>query len=285
MMTIWMCATCGVENADALQPPAGCPICADDRQYLPATGQLWTTMPDVRQGRKATVDIVEPNLYGITVTPRVGIGHRPLLVQTPAGNLLWDAPGFFDDALLEAIQALGGLGAIASSHPHLTGAAVSIGQRLGGPPIYWNEDDRRWIQRPDAAIEFWRGTKEILPGLTLIQCGGHFAGSAVLHWAAGAQGRGAILTGDTIRPGADRATVSFMRSYPNLIPLSARSVRKIVDAVAPWPFDRIHGGFAGELIASNAAEAVRFSAARYIAWLNDEIHDPDERISFPSQPT
>jgi len=37
-----------------------------------------------------------------------------------------------------------------------------------------------------------------VPGLTLARIGGHFDGAAVLHWPAGAQGHGALLTGDTI---------------------------------------------------------------------------------------
>src|SRR6202035_4547748 len=59
-----------------------------------------------------------------------------------------------------------------------------------------------------------------LPGVTLVQCGGHFPGSAVVHWASGAEGRGVLLSGDTIfvTPGEDR--VSFVWSAPNRLPLS-----------------------------------------------------------------
>ena len=39
-MTI-SCRTCAVEYAEPL--PDVCPICADERQYVPATGQAWTT--------------------------------------------------------------------------------------------------------------------------------------------------------------------------------------------------------------------------------------------------
>lgn len=275
-MTLWSCATCGIEYADTPQPPAICPICSDDRQYLPPGGQQWTTQAEIAPGRSASINALETGIYEISVTPKFGIGHRSLLVQTPNGNLLWDVSGFFDDALIESIQALGGVAAIASSHPHLTGAQVSVSHRFGGVPIYWGEDDRRWIQRPDDVITLWSGTREVLPGLTLVQCGGHFAGSSVLHFT-GSDGQGVLLAGDTIRVNADRKTVSFMRSYPNLIPLSPRSIRKIADAVAPFSFDRIYGGFDGELLANGAAEAVRFSADRYIGWLSDEIRDPDER--------
>ena len=52
------------------------------------------------------------------------------------------------------------------------------------------------------------------------------------------------MTGDTMLAGADRETVTFMRSYPNSIPLAPRSMTKIVDAIAPWPYDRLYSGFA-----------------------------------------
>ena len=277
-MTVWMCATCGLEHADTPEPPDLCAICSDDRQYVPRTGQRWFTLPQVQEGRSAEVAEMEPDLHGITITPKVGIGHRPLIVRTPNGNVLWDAPGFVDDTLLSEIKRLGGLAAIASSHPHLTGVSITISQSFGGVPVWYGADDHCWIRRPDDAIRLWRHRQEVLPGLTLVQCGGHFAGSAVLHWAEGAGGRGVILTGDTIRVNADWHTVSFMRSFPNLIPLPARSIQKIVDAVAPLTFDRIYSGFADEVIDTGGAEAVRFSAQRYIDWVTDKIRDPDEQV-------
>lgn len=276
-MTLWLCATCGLEHADTAEPPDTCDICADERQYLPPGGQVWTTLAELAQDRHAAIEELEPDLYGITVTPKVGIGHRPLLVRTRAGNLLWDPPGFYDESLLDAIQDLGGLAAIASSHPHLTGVSISLGHHFGHVPVYVNADDQRWIRRPDDVITLWRDTHEVLPGLTLVQCGGHFAGSAVLHWRDGAAGQGVALSGDTFLLMSDRATVAFMRSYPNMIPLSARSVRGITGAIGPWPFDRLYSGFAPGLLETGAQQAVDYSARRHIGWIRDEFRDPDER--------
>ena len=119
--------------------------------------------------------------------------------------------------------------------------------------------------RPDPVIRYWDGRPlELLPGVTLIQCGGHFPGSALLHWADGADGKGALLVGDTITVVMDRRHVSFMTSYPNLIPMSAAQVRRIVGAIETYPFDRIYGGWWERNILSGAKEAVRRSAQRYI---------------------
>jgi glyoxylase-like metal-dependent hydrolase (beta-lactamase superfamily II) len=277
-MTVWLCATCGLEHADTERPPESCAICSDDRQYIPRTGQRWTTLPEVQVDRHAQISEMEPDLYGIAITPKVGIGHRPLLIRTPSGNLLWDPPGFVDDVLVTEIKRLGGIAAIASSHPHLTGVSVTISHLFGSVPVWYNADDQRWIRRPDEVIRLWRDHQDVLPGLTVVQCSGHFPGSAVLHWPAGANGRGAIMTGDTIRPNADWHTVSCMRSYPNLIPLPPRSVQKIAAAIAPLAFDRIYGGFEGELIDTNGADAVQSSARRYIEWVTDQVQDLDERV-------
>lgn len=273
-MTLWLCATCGLEHADRPQPPTVCAICNDERQYLPPGGQQWTTLEALQQDRTATITQLEPGLYGITIAPSVGIGHRPLLITSAAGNVLWDAPGFIDDRLVDQIKALGGVHAIASSHPHLTGVSVTISHQFGHVPIWYNAADAEWIRRPDDVIQLWSGTQELLPGITLVQCGGHFAGSAVLHWADSADGKGVLLTGDTIMVNPDRSTVSFLRSYPNRIPLSERSVRGIVNAVEPWPYDRIYSGFDPGQIAEDAANRVRYSAERHIGWINDDLRDP-----------
>lgn len=122
--------------------------------------------------------------------------------------------------------------------------------------------------RPDAAVRFWEGeAREVLPGLTLIRCGGHFPGSTALHWRDGAEGKGALFTGDTISVASDRRYVSFMYSFPNLIPLDEDSVRHIVAAIEPYPFERLYGGWRGKIVTSAAKAAVQRSADRYIAHL------------------
>jgi glyoxylase-like metal-dependent hydrolase (beta-lactamase superfamily II) len=106
--------------------------------------------------------------------------------------VLWDCVSLLDDATIAAVRAAGGLATIASSHPHFYGALVEWSQAFDGIPIYLHAADQGWVMRPDPAMVFWEGpTYPIASGLTLIHCGGHFPGSTVLHWAAGADRRGA----------------------------------------------------------------------------------------------
>ena len=260
-----ICTTCGTQFPPQAGLPDLCPICDDERQYIGSQGQQWTNLAALQPERHNRIEDHEPKLTGIGTEPKFGIGQRALLVQTPQGNLLWDCITLIDSATVAAVRALGGISAIAISHPHYYSCMVEWSQAFGGAPIYLHAADREHVVRPDPAIEFWEGDTHALPGgLTLIHCGGHFAGSTVLHWPAGAEGRGALLTGDTIQVVQDRRFVSFMRSYPNLIPLPARAVQHIVDTVEPYAYDRIYGAWWETVVAHDAKQAVHTSAERYI---------------------
>jgi len=240
----YICKTCGVQSAASEVPPERCLICEDERQYVGWEGQKWTTLAEMKaagyENRLREVS-GESGLWSIDTRPRFAIGQRALLVQTAGGNFLWDCISYIDDATVERVQALGKLNGISASHPHFYGSVVEWSHAFTAP-IYLPGADRDWVVRPDPAVRWYEGATEPLPGLTLIQCGGHFDGSAALHWAAGAGGRGSLLTGDTIAVAADRGWVTFMRSYPNYIPLPAEAVRGIVQALERFEFDRIHGG-------------------------------------------
>jgi glyoxylase-like metal-dependent hydrolase (beta-lactamase superfamily II) len=144
---------------------------------------------------------------------------------------------------------------------------VEWSRAFGAAPIYIPTADREWVMRPDPAVKEWERAIEPLPGLTLIHSGGHFEGSAVLHWAGGAAGLGALLTGDTIAVARDRRFVSFMRSYPNMIPLSAAQVRRLVATVEPYRFERIYGGWWDAVVDRHGKAAIQESADRYIRWI------------------
>jgi predicted metal-dependent RNase len=264
MMDHYICKTCGTQFTATATPPEHCPICDDERQYIGWEGQQWTTLAELQKTHHNQVKPLEPGLTGIGAQPAFAIGQRALLVQSPQGNVLWDCISLIDRPTIAAVQALGGVAAIAISHPHYYAAMVEWSHAFKAP-IYLHTNDQQWVMRPDPSIVFWEGaTCSLGEGLTLINCGGHFAGSAVLHWAAGVGGQGALLTGDILTVVSDRRYVSFMYSYPNLIPLPAAEIHRITTAVEPFIFDRIYGAWWDRVVQTKAKAAVARSAARYL---------------------
>ena len=163
------------------------------------------------------------------------------------------------------MRELGGLRAIAISHPHFYASMSTWSAAFDNCPIYIHAADAQWVQYRTPALVLWDGvTREILPGLMLVNTGGHFDGAQVLHWAQGAGGRGLLLSGDSVTVVMDRRFVSFMYSYPNLIPLPAATVRQIVERLRPFAFERIYGGWDGRDVLSAGRDALERSADRYI---------------------
>jgi hypothetical protein len=262
-MPAFICTTCGTQHATSEAPPSGCTICQEERQYVNPLGQSWTTLDQMRRTHRNAFGRHEPGLIGIGTTPAFAIAQRALLVKTAGGNVLWDCISFIDDATIEIMRALGGIAAIAISHPHYYASMVEWAQAFDAT-VWLHAADRQWVMRPDPLVRFWEGeTHPIASGATLIRCGGHFAGGTVLHWAAGADGKGALLSGDIVQVGPDKR-VSFMRSYPDLIPLDAGSVRHIADVLEEWPFDPIYGAWWERVIPSGGKEALAYSVRRYI---------------------
>jgi len=261
-------------------PPGRCAVCEDERQYVGWEGQRWTTLAEMQPQYRNVLEPEEPALTSLVTRPKFAIGQRALLVQSPAGNLLWDCVSFLDEATIQAVRDLGGIARIAISHPHYYSTIVEWSHAFGDVPIYLHAADRQWVMRPSPAIVFWDGETLMLEGgMMLIRCGGHFDGGSVLHWPAGADGRGVLLSGDILQVVPDRRHVSFMYSYPNYIPLAAPAVRKIVLAVEPFSFDRIYGAFPGLVIRQGAKEAVERSAARYLRAITGNDAQQNRRSS------
>lgn len=258
-----VCTTCGAHYPEAADLPAVCLICADERQYVPETGQSWARHAALAAERSNWLAEAEPDLWEFGLEPTLAIGQRALLVRTGEGNVFWDCVPILTGDGLERLRALGGVDTVAVSHPHFYTGAALFAEGLGAK-VLLHAADREHVTYPSKRIEYWEGERLPLPGgVTLIRAGGHFAGGTVLHWAAGAGGRGALLTADIIRVVPDRRFVAFLYSYPNQIPLPAREVERVGAAVEPFEFDRIYGGWRGAVVASGAKEAVRRSVARY----------------------
>lgn len=259
-----ICRQCGTQFADSETPPPTCPICEDDRQFVGWGGQAWTDLAELRRTHSLEWRN-EDGVLGFEIKPHFAIGQRALLIQDVDGCILWDCVSLVTPEAVEQIKALGGLRAIAISHPHFYTAMGEWSDAFGGVPIHLHEEDRRWVMRPHPAIVHWSGdTHRLSPTMTLIRCGGHFPGATVLHWRNGAGGRGAIFVGDVAQVAMDRRHVSFMWSYPNLVPLDAPAILAIEAALAPFAFDRIYGGFRNRNVWSDGRVAFDRSVARYL---------------------
>jgi glyoxylase-like metal-dependent hydrolase (beta-lactamase superfamily II) len=261
-MPAFICTACGTQFPPADKPPAQCRICEEERQYVPPGGQRWTTLDSLAQSEMNSYREYEPGVLGIGAG--FAIGQRALLVQTPGGNLLWDCVSTLDTATVTTIKGLGGIQAIAISHPHFY---TTMGEwaRAFDCPIHLNAADKDWIVNPNPAVKLWQGdTLKLWDGVTLIRCGGHFPGGTVLHWAGGAQGRGVVCAGDILTVTTDRKWLTFMRSYPNFIPLSAKEVEHIGSAMAPFSFDVLYGHYFDRAIAKDAKRVLEKSIARYL---------------------
>jgi hypothetical protein len=100
--------------------------------------------------------------------------------------------------------------------------------------------------------------------------------------AIGAGCKGALLTGDSLQVvGPDKA-ISFMWSFPNLIPLDASTVQRVADAVEPWPFESVYGAWPEALIKAGGKQILARSVSRYIQAVTEP--PPSKRGEGVSQP-
>jgi hypothetical protein len=270
-MENFICVQCGTQFTETAEPPSRCPICEDERQFVRHSGQKWTTLDRLRINHHNRVEEEAPQLYGIGTEPEFAIGQRALLLQSAGGNLLWDCVTLLDDQTAAEVDARGGIRAIAISHPHYYSAMVEWAERFDAQ-IFLHAADREWVMRKSPRIQFWDGaTLSLWDGLTLINCGGHFEGGTVLHWTGASQSRasrGALLTGDIIQVVQDRRYVSFMRSYPNLIPLGRAAINRILERIEPFQFEQIYGAWWQADVLADAKAAVVRSAERYLHWIS-----------------
>ncbi len=172
--------------------------------------------------------------------------------------------------LARAVRDLGGVSAIAASHPHFYSTIAEWSQEFGAP-AWLPAADAEWRMRTDFEIVEWQDQAEPLPGAMLVNVGGHFEGSAVLHWTNSEESEGALCTGDSIQVVSDRRWVSFMRSYPNQIPLPAHEVVRIAEVVAQFRFPRLYGGWWERTVLEDADATVQRSAERYLRAISEGV--------------
>jgi hypothetical protein len=268
-MEAFICVTCGTQFPPSPEPPQCCPICEDERQYVGYDGQQWTDAGSLRASHSNQFIDFEPGVTAIMTEPRFAIGQRAFLIESGGGNVLWDCITLLDDATVEVIRQRGGLKVIAISHPHYYSAMVEWMDAFD-VPVMIHAADKQWVMRPDPRLQYWEGESlELHDGMTLIRGGGHFPGGAMLHVPQVGNGAGALFSGDIIQVVPDRRWVSFMYSYPNLIPLSATEVRRIGRTVEPFTFERIYGAFHPMQVERDGSAAVRRSVDRYVRHVSE----------------
>jgi hypothetical protein len=263
-----ICSTCGVQYGATRDD---CPICLDERQYVGWGGQRWTTLTELRAaGHRGQIREEGERVLGIGAEPATAIGQRALLARTPAGNVMWDMITYIDDELIAQVAELGGVSAIAVSHPHFYGSMIEWAHALDAP-VYIHAADRQWVARPDESVVFWEGaTHSLGDGLTLINAGVHFDGGQVLHWADGEGGNGALFSGDIFSVVLDRRWVTFMYSYPNYIPERPRTIRRALTLLEPYAFSRVYGGWWNRVVDADGRAAIERSAERYLSYALDD---------------
>ena len=264
-MPIWTCEQCGAQFPESPAPPSACPICEDERQFVNWKGQRWLTREELAKSRKM-VWRDDLGIPGLGLKPSFALGQRALLLREADGCVMWDCIPLATEEAVSHVRSLGGLKAIAVSHPHYYGAVADWSEAFGGVPVYLHADDRHWITRPHPSIVSWTGDGVSLSDdIRLLRAGVHFDGGTILHWRKAADGKGALFTGDIAMVGMDRRSVSFMYSFPNYIPLGVAALRRIDAVVAPLQFDRIYGAWWGRNIAADAKRHFDASVQRYLA--------------------
>ena len=212
MSTAFICATCGAQFPPSAEAPPECLICCDSRQFIGLDGQQWTTLGELGRKHRNVIQQEEPGLYSIHTEPHFAIGQRAFLLQTPQGNLLWDCLALLDQPTIDRVRDLGGIAAIAISHPHYYTSMVEWSIEFDNAPIYLHSADRQWVTRSNSSVQHWSGdSRNLLDDLVLIHTPGHFDGFQVLLWPQGAAGKGVLLSGDQPQVCLDTRWVSFIQ--------------------------------------------------------------------------
>ena len=263
-MTAYICQTCGTQYNNSDQPPDHCVICEDDRQYVGWEGQNWTSHDKLKDSYQQRIENEEGHL-AIGITPTFAIDQRAFLLPTDTGNILWECVSLVTQEAIDTIMDKGGIDRIIISHPHFYSSMVEWSEAFGGVEILLHEADRKWVMRDHPNITFWSGDQHSLSDtVTLIRVGGHFPGSTALHWSEDPTKNGALFPGDALQVAVDRRHVSFMYSYPNMLPMQTSDVVAMRERIKDLSFDNVFGYTWYRNIIGGGRKAVDESFDRYL---------------------
>ncbi|MEZ4953115.1 MAG: hypothetical protein R2825_06025 [Saprospiraceae bacterium] len=257
-----ICKTCGTRYSNEKYAEDMCQVCLDDRQYVKASGQEWVSFNTLMEEHSIKMKQHSEELFEITIWPSFALGQRAFFIKSDQGNILWDCIPLITEPIVSFIQQHGGVQAIAISHPHYY-SLMDEWAKVFDAPVYIHQDDQQWVMDSKENILFWSGdTNPLTPKTTLINTGGHFPGSTVLHH----QFRNttpALFTGDSLYLSRDKKHLSAMYSFPNLIPLTNSKTEQVFAAIKSYDFDDIFGAFSGQDLYKGGRVVFENSLQRY----------------------
>ncbi|OCF45103.1 hydrolase [Kwoniella heveanensis CBS 569] len=271
-----------------------CPVCLDPRQYVPASGQQWTTLAELSKDQasgeekgkgqerkhRLLVDERDESISMIVTEPGFGINQTPILIETADGSYVWDCAAFLSLPLIGHLTSLKRpLKGIAISHPHFFSTSLTWSRALN-VPLYLNEDDKEWYQRlgdirESDPVIWWIGERELGRGVKVIQCGGHFPGSSVLYWDRLTEPAppkddlptkptpvsGILFTADTLMVQPTQRGFSFLWSVPNMIPLRPKAILRIYTTLKHLSFDEATSSWPNKWIRPSSSSSSSDSEA------------------------
>ena len=235
-LSYYACANCGFWQRHFAPPD--CPVCTDTRNDLPEDGWRFLPEEEVRTTYTGAWAQVADDLWAFTTQPDLGLAGTGWLITRPEGNIAFEAAPYYSDAMLEQVQALGGVALLAASHAHGYGAVWQL-QRAFDPPVLAIQKDDLRMTKAFRVTWPYDDALELAPGYTLHHVGGHYEGQAALHDAPGRR----LFCGDMFKIDQDAAgraqAVSSHKAFHKDIPLTHAELRRYRDVIAPLAFDAV----------------------------------------------
>lgn len=171
--------------------------------------------------------------------PPIGIGARGYLILHPAGNIAFEATGFYSPDALDLIDARGGIRFSSASHPHAYGAGWQLQERFN-PKVVIHVADLTWTNTLHVAYPM-DDKLELHAGYTLHHTGGHFDGHTILHLAE----RKILFAGDALKFHlADSPTgISCYKAFNRRLPLSHTEIERYAAVIGNLDFDETYTTF------------------------------------------
>ena len=222
-LTPYVCTNCGFWQP-RFATPSSCPVCEDHRHVLPEDGYSFLRPQDLA-GHATVWDELEDGVWRFRLDAPIGIGPMGYVICRDEGNVAFEGCGWYSDAALDHIAALGGLAWISASHPHSYGCLWRLQERFS-PRVALAAPDLPWataftVTRP------YDETLDLGGDLTLHRTGAHFDGHAVLHDAR----LGILFSGDALKLDLDPADerravgISCHKAFVRGVPLTEAELR------------------------------------------------------------